>query len=88
MRISESIEAHLSAAVESISQRNQETLPGHFVGLPSFLSIIIFLPMAKAFGFCLFLYTTGAAGKFHFGKVHFDKLNELMNFFTIATRAI
>ena len=53
MKISESIEAHLSTAVAAISQRNQATLPGHLI----FISVFkYFIYMAKAFGFCLYFY--------------------------------
>jgi len=53
MKISDSIEAHMSAAVAAISQRNQATLPGHL-----FLISVsnIFNYLAKAFGFCLSFY--------------------------------
>ena len=51
MKISESIEAHLSAAVAAISQRNQAALPGHLI----FISVIkVFNRLAKASGFCLY----------------------------------
>ncbi|WP_173342690.1 hypothetical protein [uncultured Fibrobacter sp.] len=53
MRISESIEAHMSTAVATISQRNQATLPGHLI----FVSVFNFFNrLAKAFGFCLYFY--------------------------------
>ena len=64
MKISESIEAHQSAAVAAISQRNQATLPGHLI----FISVFrIFNRLAKAFGFCLFLYGLDC----HAGSPHF-----------------
>ena len=50
MKISESIEAHMSAAVAAISQRNQATLPGHLILIPVHN---VFNHLAKAFGFCL-----------------------------------
>jgi len=51
--ISETIEAHMSAAVAGISQRNQATLPGHLI----FVSVFNFFNrLAKAFGFCLYFY--------------------------------
>ena len=54
MKISESIEAHLSTAVAAISQRNQATLSGHLI----FISVFKFFNyMAKAFGFCLSFYS-------------------------------
>ena len=53
MRISESIEAHMSAAVAAISQRNQATLPGHLIFIPVFR---IFNRLAKASRFCLYFY--------------------------------
>ncbi|MDD5942149.1 MAG: hypothetical protein PUC83_05825 [Fibrobacter sp.] len=53
MKVSESIEAHLSAAVAGISQRNQATLPGfHKIFLISVFNRLYRL--AKAFGFCLY----------------------------------
>jgi hypothetical protein len=55
MKVSESIEAHLSAAVAGISQRNQATLPGfHKIFLISVFNRLYRL--AKAFGFCLYFY--------------------------------
>ena len=55
MKISESIEAHLSAAVAGISQRNQATLPGfHKIFLISVFNRLYRL--AKASGFCLYFY--------------------------------
>jgi len=55
MKISESIEAHLSAAVAAISQRNQATLPGfHKIFLSPVIKI--FNRLAKASGFCLYFY--------------------------------
>jgi len=56
MKISESIEAHQSAAVAAISQRNQATLPGfHKIFLsPVFNVFRVF--KAKASGFCLYFY--------------------------------
>ena len=53
MKISESIEAHLSTAVAAISQRNQATLPGFHKILISHV-IKIFNRLAKASGFCLY----------------------------------
>lgn len=53
MRISESIEAHMSTAVATISQRNQATLPGHLIFLPVSR---VFNRLAKASGFCLYFY--------------------------------
>ena len=50
MKISESIEAHMSSAVAAISQRNQATLPGHLILIPVHN---VFNHLAKAFGFCL-----------------------------------
>jgi len=51
--ISETIEAHQSAAVAAISQRNQATLPGHLI----FVSVFNFFNrLAKAFGFCLYFF--------------------------------
>jgi hypothetical protein len=56
MRISESIEAHMSAAVAAISQRNQATLPGfHKIILSPIFNI--FNRLAKASGFCLYFYS-------------------------------
>ena len=58
MKISESIEAHLSTAVESISQRNQATLPEKFYDRPIF-TVPVFnrlYRLAKASRFCLFLF--------------------------------
>jgi hypothetical protein len=83
MKISESIEAHLSAAVAAISQRNQATLPGFHKIIISPVFNIFRIFKAKAFRFCLFLYTTGAAGKVLFGK-----LNELKFFNTSAMRIV
>ena len=55
MKISESIEAHQSAAVAAISQRNQVTLPGfHKLFLISVFNRLYRL--AKASGFCLYFY--------------------------------
>ena len=55
MKISESIEAHLSAAVAAISQRNQATLPGfHKITISPIFNI--FNHLAKASGFCLYFY--------------------------------
>jgi hypothetical protein len=55
MKISESIEAHQSAAVAAISQRNQATLPGfHKIFLISVFNRLYRL--AKASGFCLCFY--------------------------------
>ena len=57
MKTSESIEAHTSAAVAAISQRNQATLPGfHKIFLSPVFSI--FNRLAKASGFCLFLFSS------------------------------
>jgi len=51
--ISETIEAHMSAAVAGISQRNQATLPEHLI----FISVFkVFNRLAKASGFCLYFY--------------------------------
>ena len=55
MKISETIEAHMSAAVESISQRNQVTLSG-FHKIFLFTVFIRLYRLAKAFGFCLYFY--------------------------------
>ena len=54
MRISESIEAHMSAAVATISQQNQATLHGFhkIVISPVFNVFRVF--KAKAFSFCLY----------------------------------
>ena len=54
MKISETIEAHMSAAVAAISQRNQATLPGHLILIPV---LNVFIRLAKAFGFCLSFYS-------------------------------
>jgi len=64
MRISETNFAHPSAAVESLSQRGQATLPGHGIGhltfhFPITVSFILSSSLeflAKAFGFCLSFY--------------------------------
>ena len=56
MKISESIEAHLSAAVATISQRNQATLP-EFHKIFLFSVFYRLYRLAKAFGFCLYFYT-------------------------------
>jgi hypothetical protein len=53
MKKSESIEAHMSTAVASHSQRNQATLPGHLIFIPVFK---FFNRLAKASGFCLYFY--------------------------------
>ena len=54
--ISETIEAHMSAAVAAISQRNQATLPGfHKIIISPVFNI--FNRLAKASGFCLYFYT-------------------------------
>ena len=56
MRISESIEANMSTAVATISQRNQATLPGfHKIILSPIFNI--FNRLAKASGFCLYFYS-------------------------------
>lgn len=53
--ISETIEAHMSAAVATISQRNQAALPGfHKIIISPVFNI--FNRLAKAFGFCLFIW--------------------------------
>lgn len=54
MKISETIEAHMSVAVAAISQRNQATLPGHLIFIPV---QNVFNCSAKAFGFCLSFYS-------------------------------
>ncbi|MBR6833263.1 MAG: hypothetical protein IKM81_07725 [Fibrobacter sp.] len=54
MKISDSIEAHLSAAVAAISQRNQAPLPGHLILIPV---LNVFIRLAKASGFCLSFYS-------------------------------
>jgi len=55
MKISETIEAHMSAAVAAISQRNQATLSGfHNIFLISVFNRLYRL--AKASGFCLYFY--------------------------------
>lgn len=54
MKKSESIEALMSTAVASHSQRNQATLPGHLIFIPVFK---VFNCLAKASGFCLYFYT-------------------------------
>jgi hypothetical protein len=54
MKISETIEAHMSAAVAAISQRNQATLPGHLILIPV---LNVFIRLAKASGFCLSFYS-------------------------------
>jgi len=82
MKTSESIEAHMSAAVESISQRNQATLPGFH----KFFLISVFdrlYRLAKASGFCLYFYAFRATSGAHFGK-----LNELKIFNTTAMRIV
>jgi len=56
MKISESIEAHLSTAVAAISQRNQATLPGFHKILISHVINVSRIFKAKAFSFCLFLW--------------------------------
>ena len=56
MKISESIEAHMSAAVAAISQRNQATLPGFHKIIISPVINIFRIFKAKAFSFCLFLW--------------------------------
>ena len=55
MKISESIEAHLSAAVATISQRNQATLP-EFHKIFLFSVFYRLYRLAKAFGFCLYFF--------------------------------
>jgi hypothetical protein len=52
MKISESIEAHLSTAVATISQRNQATRP-EFHKIFLFSVFYRLYHLAKAFGFCL-----------------------------------
>ena len=80
--ISETIEAHMSAAVATISQRNQAALPGfHKIIISPVFNI--FNRLAKAFGFCLYFYVFRAAGNAHFGK-----LNELRVFNTTAMRIV
>ena len=56
MKISESIEAHLSTAVAAISQRNQATLPVRSIGHLIFLIPVFnrLYRLAKASGFCLY----------------------------------
>ena len=58
MKISESIEAHLSTAVAAISQRNQATLPVRSIGHLIFLIPVFnrLYRLAKASGFCLYFY--------------------------------
>jgi hypothetical protein len=55
MKISESIEAHMSTAVAGISQRNQATLSG-FHKISFFHIFYRLYRLAKAFGFCLYFY--------------------------------
>jgi len=56
MKISETIEAHMSAAVAAISQRNQATLPRfHKIFLSPVINVSRVFK-AKAFSFCLFLW--------------------------------
>ncbi|WP_144265006.1 hypothetical protein [Fibrobacter sp. UWB5] len=55
MKISESIEAHMSTAVAGISQRNQVTLSG-FHKISFFHIFYRLYRLAKAFGFCLYFY--------------------------------
>ncbi|MBQ7081684.1 MAG: hypothetical protein IJM92_18900 [Fibrobacter sp.] len=61
MKISESIEAHLSSAVAGISQRNQATLSKQVIEHPIRLTVFHRLyhlyRLAKASGFCLSFYT-------------------------------
>ena len=58
MKISESIEAHQSAAVAAISQRNQAILPRLVIEHPIFLISVFnrLYRLAKASGFCLYFY--------------------------------
>jgi hypothetical protein len=58
MKISETIEAHMSAAVAAIAQRNQATLSGKVSGHPIFLIFVFnrLYRLAKASGFCLYFY--------------------------------
>ena len=65
--ISETIEAHQSAAVAAISQRNQATLPGFHKIIISPVINIFRIFKAKAFSFCLFLYGLDC----HTGSPHF-----------------
>ncbi|WP_139299731.1 hypothetical protein [Fibrobacter sp. UWB11] len=57
MKISESIEAHLSSAVAAISQRNQATLSELVIKHPIYFTVFHRLyhlyRLAKATGFCL-----------------------------------
>jgi hypothetical protein len=55
MKTSESIEAHMSAAVAGISQRNQVTLSG-FHKIFLFSVFYRLYRLAKASGFCLYFY--------------------------------
>jgi hypothetical protein len=52
--ISETIEAHMSAAVATLQQRDMATLHGHLI----FGSVFKFFNrLAKASGFCLYFYS-------------------------------
>ncbi len=73
MKVSESIEAHLSAAVAGISQRNQATLPGfHKIFLISVFNRLYHL--AKAFGFCLYFLLSPWSKATPRDRVHMDSI--------------
>ena len=71
MKISESIEAHMSTAVATISQRNQATLPGHLIFIPVFK---VFNRLAKASGFCLYFLLSPWSKATPRDRVHMDSI--------------
>ena len=81
MKISETIEAHLSKAVAAISQRNQATLPGHLIfNFPIFK---IFNRLAKASGFCLYFYRSFDVLRLL--RMTRSRINVMPDLITIAT---
>ncbi|WP_143153069.1 hypothetical protein [Fibrobacter sp. UWP2] len=76
MKISESIEAHLSTAVAGISQRNQATLPARSIGHLIFLIPVFnrLYRLAKAFGFCLYFLLSPWSKATPRDRVHMDSI--------------
>jgi hypothetical protein len=76
MKISESIEAHLSTAVAGISQRNQATLPARSIGHLIFLIPVFnrLYRLAKASGFCLYFLLSPWSKATPRDRVHVDSI--------------
>ena len=73
MKISESIEAHMSTAVAGISQRNQSTLSG-FHKIFLFSVFYRLYRLAKASGFCLYFLLSPWSKATPRDRVHMDSI--------------